>query len=99
MIRVLYNVLDKVMVKDRVLFTAVFDVTNTIYAVNSFVSIHHNDMRVYNCGWVESPRIWAIRLKANDKEWRKIVNSLNVMRIWSTKELPTCIMNGVYSTD
>lgn len=99
MMKFLYSIMGKVIAKDHVLYTDVFDVTNTLNVVNSIVGIYHADVRVYCCGWADSPRTWGIRLNATDKEWNKIVSRLNVMRIWSVKEIPSCIMRGVYSTD
>lgn len=99
MMKFLYDIIGKVIAKDHVLYTDIFDVTDTMNVVNSIISIYRNEVKVYCCRWADSPRTWAIQLKATDKEWSKIVNRLNVMRIWSVRGIPSCIMRGVYSTD
>ena len=96
---ILNNIIGKIITHDHELFVNELDVTRTLNTVNAIISIEHRDMRIGNCGWEDSPRTWSLQIKATNKEWDKIVRSLNVMRIWSVKEIPTCIVNGVYSAD
>ena len=97
--KILNNIIGAIIIHDHELFVNELDVTRTLSVVNSIISVGHSDMRVGNCGWEDSPRTWFLRIKATDKEWDRIVKNLNVMRIWSVREIPTCIVNGVYSTD
>ena len=99
MIKFLYDMVGKVIAKNHELYVDEFDVTRTLRVVNSIVSTMHCEMRVGCCGWADSPRTWYININATDKEWKKLVACLNIMRIWSVTEIPRCIMNGVYSTD
>lgn len=99
MIKFLYDTMGKVIAKSHSLYMHELDVTRFLSVVNSVVSIRHCDMRVGNCGWADSPSAWFLYFKATDKEWKKIVRRLNVIRVWSVIEIPTCIMNAVYSTD
>lgn len=99
MSNILNNIIGAIIAHDHELFVNELDVTRTLSVVNSIISIEHRDMRIGNCGWADSPRTWSVQIKATNKEWDKIVKSLGVMRIWSVKEIPACIVNGVYSAD
>ena len=92
---ILNNIIGAIIAHDHELFVNELDVTRTLNVVNSIISIEHRDMRIGNCGWADSPRTWSLQIK----EWDRIVKSLGVMRIWSVKEIPACISNGVYSAD
>lgn len=96
---ILNNIIGAIIAHDHELFVNELDVTRILNVVNSIISIEHRDMRIGNCGWEDSPRTWSLQIKATNKEWDKIVKSLGVMRIWSVKEIPACIVNGVYSAD
>ena len=74
------------------------DVTKALEVINK----HHRvvpDMRVGNCGWVDSTK-WFIHFTTTAAKWELIRKELCVVRVYRNMDIPDTTAVGIaYSTD
>lgn len=56
------------------------------------------DVDVGNCGWKDE-RKWFIYFTANDLAWESIIDTLQIIRVWHSTDIPEDTKGYIYSND
>lgn len=56
------------------------------------------DVDVGNCGWADE-RKWFIAFTANDLAWESIIETLQIIRVWHSTDIPEDTRGYIYSND
>lgn len=89
------NFISRFIYRDHEIFMNEEDVMDALKTLNCN-GIY--DVNVGNCGW-EDKRKWFIYFTANDLAWESIIDTLQIIRVWHSTDIPEDTEGYIYSND
>lgn len=96
------KLIEKLIVKRRSLVCEEADLTKVLGVINKHQDpwiICRPNMSVGNCGWKDDTNKWFVHFDASKRAWQKIVNDLDIIRVWQNRDIPKNCKGKVYSID
>lgn len=98
------NIVNKIIIKRRSLVFDEVDIARVLRAVSDCTStpifdMIPVDMTIRQCRYVNHPFKWIVEFNATNETWNRLVDKLDVVRVFKYTAIPKNYTGLVYTTD